>query len=48
VKVTAQVEASLNGREFQRLIDPKADLTAVESSPFTTADYIEPLTEPLP
>ena len=48
VKVTAQVEASLNGREFQRLIDPEADLTKVESSPFTTADYIEPLTEPLP
>jgi vitamin K-dependent gamma-carboxylase len=48
VKVTAQVEASLNGREFEQLIDPQVDLTAVDSSPFTTADYILPLTEPLP
>jgi hypothetical protein len=38
VKVTAEVEASLNGREYQQLIDPKADLTEVEASRFTTAD----------
>ena len=48
VKVTAQVEASLNGREFQRMIDPKTDLSEVETSPFTTADFIEPLRTPLP
>ena len=55
-KVTRQAHVNLpqgtfeeeHGREFQRLIDPEADLTAVDSSPFTTADYIEPLTEPLP
>jgi vitamin K-dependent gamma-carboxylase len=47
VKVTAQVEASLNGRAFQRLIDPKADLSEVEMSPFTTADFIKPLRTPL-
>jgi vitamin K-dependent gamma-carboxylase len=48
VKVTAEVAASLNGRDYQLLIDPKADLTEVEPSPFTTADYIEPLRTPLP
>jgi vitamin K-dependent gamma-carboxylase len=47
VKVTAEVEASLNGRHYQRLIDPHADLSEVEASPFTTADYIEPLRTPL-
>jgi hypothetical protein len=48
VEVTAEVEASLNGRESQRLINPDADLSSVELSPFTTADYIEPLRTPLP
>ncbi|HEV3478919.1 MAG TPA: HTTM domain-containing protein [Gaiellaceae bacterium] len=48
VKVTANVQASLNGRPFQRLIDPEADLTDAEVSPFTTADYIEPLRAALP
>jgi vitamin K-dependent gamma-carboxylase len=48
LKVTVQAEASLNGREFQRLIDPEADLSEVEMSPFMTADFIEPLREPLP
>jgi vitamin K-dependent gamma-carboxylase len=47
LKVTARVEASLNGREFQRMIDPKTDLSEVEMSPFTTADFIEPLRTPL-
>jgi vitamin K-dependent gamma-carboxylase len=47
VKVTAEVRASLNGREFQQMIDPKADLSAVESTPFGTADYITPLRTPL-
>jgi vitamin K-dependent gamma-carboxylase len=48
VEITAEVAASLNGREYQRLIDGKTDLTEVEPSPFTTADYIEPLRTPLP
>jgi vitamin K-dependent gamma-carboxylase len=48
LEVTAQVQASLNGREFQRLLDPKTDLSDVEMSPFMTASFIEPLTEPLP
>jgi hypothetical protein len=48
VKITAEVAASLNGREYQRLIDGRADLSEVESSPFMTADYIEPLTTPFP
>jgi hypothetical protein len=47
-KVTAEAVASLNGREYQLLIDPKADLSEVDPSPFTTADYIEPLRTPLP
>jgi type IV secretory pathway ATPase VirB11/archaellum biosynthesis ATPase len=47
VRVTADVRAALNGREFQQLIDPAANLTEVELSPFTTADYIEPLRTPL-
>jgi vitamin K-dependent gamma-carboxylase len=47
LKVTTQADASLNGRAFQRMIDPQADLTEVELSPFTTADFIEPLRTPL-
>ncbi len=47
VKVTAQVETSLNGRDFQTLIDPDADLTEVSTSPFGTAAWIEPLRTPL-
>lgn len=46
--VTAEVEASLNGREPKTLIDPEVDLTEVELSPFRSADWIEPLDEPLP
>jgi hypothetical protein len=42
------VEASLNGREPATLIDPDVDLTGVELSPFRSADWIEPLDEPLP
>jgi len=48
LEVTAQVEASLNGRESRTLIDPKVDLTEIELSPFRSADWIEPLDEPLP
>ncbi|MGH3116428.1 MAG: HTTM domain-containing protein [Gaiellales bacterium] len=47
LRVTVQSEASLNGRGFQRMIDPKADLSDVNMSPFSTADFIEPLRTPL-
>jgi vitamin K-dependent gamma-carboxylase len=47
LEVTAEVEASLNGRQFQRMIDQEADLSEVEMSPFTTAGFIEPLRTPL-
>jgi vitamin K-dependent gamma-carboxylase len=46
--VNAEVTASLNGREPQPLIDPSVDLTEVELTPFRSADWIEPLEEPLP
>jgi vitamin K-dependent gamma-carboxylase len=46
--VKAEVTASLNGRPPEPLIDRDIDLTEVEMSPFTTADFIEPLDEPLP
>jgi hypothetical protein len=46
--VTADVMTSLNGREPARLIDGEVDLTEVELTPFESADWIEPLTEPLP
>jgi vitamin K-dependent gamma-carboxylase len=48
VEVRADVFASLNGREDQRLIDPQADLTE-KSRPFLLghADWVEPLRTPL-
>jgi hypothetical protein len=46
--IKADVMASLNGREPARLIDREVDLTEVELTPFGHADWIEPLTEPLP
>jgi len=48
VEVRADVFASLNGREEQRLIDPQADLTK-ESRPLLLghADWVEPLRTPL-
>jgi vitamin K-dependent gamma-carboxylase len=48
IVVNAEVMASLNGREPQPLIDPTVDLTEVELTPFASADWIEPLDEPLP
>ena len=44
----ADVFASLNGREDQRLIDPQADLTE-KSRPLLLghADWVEPLRTPL-
>ena len=46
--VNAQVSASLNGREAEPRIDAEVDLTEIELSPFRSADWIEPLTKPLP
>ena len=46
--ITADVMASLNGRAPARLIDREVDLTEVELTPFESADWIEPLREPLP
>jgi vitamin K-dependent gamma-carboxylase len=48
LEVRAEVTASLNGRPEEALIDRQVDLTEVEVSPFSTADWIEPLDEPLP
>jgi vitamin K-dependent gamma-carboxylase len=47
VAVTAEVDVSLNGREYQRMVDADEDLSEVAMSPFTTADFIEPLRTPL-
>ena len=46
VEVRASVKASLNGRPFETLIDPKRDLAAVERD-LWSADWILPLTVPL-
>jgi vitamin K-dependent gamma-carboxylase len=48
LEVRADVMASLNGREPERLIDRNADLTKVKLTPFASHDWIEPLDEPLP
>ena len=47
VIVTAEVWASLNGREEQRLIDPEFDLTTAHIPWFGHAEWILPLDEPL-
>ncbi len=46
VEVRAYVEASLNGRKYQLLIDPEVDLAA-ERRTLWPAPWIVPLTEPL-
>jgi vitamin K-dependent gamma-carboxylase len=48
LSVRAEVSTSLNGRPPEPLIDSQVDLTEVKLSPFSTADWIEPLDEPLP
>jgi hypothetical protein len=48
LEIRAEVEASVNGREPAPLIDPQVDLTEVRLTPFRSADWIEPLDEPLP
>lgn len=47
VAVYAQSEASLNGRQFQYLIDPKVDLTTVSRPGFGPVSWIVPLQIPL-
>lgn len=46
VEIYASTKASLNGRRFQRLIDPNVNLAAAPRSIFDSADYIVPLEEP--
>lgn len=46
VEVHADVRASLNGREYQQLIDPAVDL-ASQSRSLLPADWILPVTTPL-
>ncbi|NNC69567.1 MAG: HTTM domain-containing protein [Flavobacteriaceae bacterium] len=46
VEIYARIRASLNGREYQLLIDPEVDLAA-EPYPVWKADWIVPLTKPL-
>ena len=48
VEIRARVIASLNGREFQPLIDPQSDLTKVSYPWFRHARWILPLMVPLP
>ena len=49
VEVRADVWASLNGRDFERLIDPETDLAAQPRTFFASASWILPLvdTEPV-
>ena len=47
VEIRAHVEASLNGRKPEPLIDPDVNLAAVPRN-LWHADWIAPLTEPLP
>ena len=46
VKVTVNDTVSLNGRPFQRIIDPEADLASIEPRLWPPASWIEPLTTP--
>lgn len=48
MKVKATVRVALNGREPALLIDPKADLAAVEDRLWPPAEWILPLREPRP
>ena len=47
VAVTARIEKSLNGRDFQPFIDPAVDLTTVEVNPSGPDPWVLPLTTPL-
>jgi len=41
------VKASLNGREYQQLIDPNVDLASEERPVFSLPEWIIPLKTPL-
>ncbi len=47
IEVRVECKASLNGRKYQYLIDPKVDL-AKEPRSLAHADWIVPLKTPLP
>lgn len=47
VHIYAEVVASLNGRPYQHLIDPLANLSVIERTPFKSAFWIMPLQQPL-
>ena len=47
IEVRSNIEASLNGRDYQTFIDPKTDLTKVGYPWFGHADWIRPLVTPL-
>jgi hypothetical protein len=47
VEVRAHVKASLNGRRYQTLVDPRVDLAAQPRALFKRASWIEPLRIPL-
>lgn len=47
VRVHAHVEMSLNGRPYQALVKPEADLAAQEWRPWRSADYVTELTTEL-
>lgn len=48
VEIRADVLASLNGRPYQPLVDPEANLADASRSPFARWDWILPLTTPAP
>lgn len=47
IEVYVSAYASLNGREYQEIIDPEIDLTSVPKPVFGYAPWIRPLTVPL-
>lgn len=47
IHVYAEVLVSLNGRRYQHMIDPMADLARVQRNPFVASDWIMPLSQPL-
>ena len=47
IEIRADIEASLNDRDYQYLIDPDVDLASIEWSLFRPKHWIPPLEEPL-
>ena len=48
VEVHVEALASLNGRAFQPIIDPRVDLSWADTNPFHPADWIVALNPDLP